>query len=66
MAMQEASIRPTLAIARALLRIRPDGVPNTADTASPQSKAIAAELIRIVFAEAESGGEAQPGLNQRG
>lgn len=45
--------RPTLRIAQALLRLRPNGVANVADKDSIQSTAIAARLIELVHGEAD-------------
>ena len=53
--------RPSLILARAVLRVLPTGVPNTADKGSKPSMAIARELIRIVLGDADARGAAQAG-----
>ncbi len=53
--------RPTLLIARALLWLRPNGVPNVADKDSAQSTAIARRLTEIVRQEASAEGLEQSG-----
>ena len=53
--------RQSLVLARAVLRVLPTGVPNTADKGSQPSKAIAGELIRLLLGDASVGGAAQAG-----